>query len=150
MIRVCAFLRGGAAAERRDNRGRGGVMRTAGGLRMSLLMLLALLPGSGCSSYQRVDVADERLHQELRAGNLVRIGEWVEVTLVDGSEHRFQVTGSDADSLRGDGIEVAVVDIAELAVRDFSPARTGALVGGISAAWLVLVTVALSSVTFMM
>lgn len=121
------------------------------GLRLiALVPLTALLLVSGCSSYQRLDVAPERLHQEVRAGNLVRIGEWVEVTLVDGSEHRFQVTGSDENSLRGDDIAVSVDDIAELAVRDFSAARTGALVGGISAAWLALVAVALSSVTFMM
>lgn len=117
---------------------------------IALASLSVLLLGSGCSSYQRLDVPPERLHQELRSGNLVRIGEWVEVTLVDGSEHRFQVTGSDENALQGDGVAVSVDDIAELAVQDFSPARTGALVGGISVAWLVLVTVALSSVTFMM
>lgn len=118
--------------------------------RCGALALAAVLAAGGCTSFKTVELPPGTLKEEIVAGNVVKPGDRIRVTRRVGEPVSFRVTGIRDGLLLGEGVSVAIEEIEALESREYSAGKTVALVGGISAATVALMLVALSSVAFMM
>lgn len=64
----------------------------------------------------------------IRAQNLIREGDRVEIRTVDDEEYRFKVLSVDDEIVHGNAVSVRIDDNADLSVRRFSGQRTVGLV----------------------
>ena len=113
--------------------------------RVRLTTLLALLAlAAGCTATHRVDMDVETLRDELRSGGLVEVGDRVTVvTTVQGSL-TFEVTDVDAESIRGDSVEVPIDEVVTMEQRKIAPLRTvGAVYGGMFLVGMILGSVSI-------
>lgn len=104
---------------------------------------------AGCTSLQPVSFEPEVLRREIAAGNIVHRGDRIRVTTTAGETRDFKVDLATGDTLVGKDIQVPISDIAAIEIREYSPGRTGAFVGGATLASALLLTVALSSLVIL-
>ena len=93
---------------------------------------------SGCTSMKTVDMPESELQSRIRAGELVEVGEKVQLVTSDGREPEFVVTGIDDNAIYGDGEQIPIDDVVAIKTRRFSAGKTAALAGGAVGAWALI------------
>ena len=89
------------------------------------------------------DLSPAELHQQIRTGELVSIGDKVLIITSDGLERRTVVSAVDEDSIHGESVQISIDDIRAIEVRKFSAGKTTlVVVGGLFAAMLIFLNVA--------
>jgi hypothetical protein len=116
-------------------------------VRVLLLVISALL--LGCTSLHKIDISEDQLHEQIRAGEILREGDRVQIITFDKKRHEIWVTGIDEalvygeKAVRGDrevrgqrkvereSVSVAIDDIVGIKTRDFSVGKTTVLSVGL-------------------
>ncbi len=93
-------------------------------------ILFVLLVGSGCTSMRAVEMSPEQLQQKVAAGEVIEVGDSVQIATTDGKTHKFKVSAVTADLVSGKDIEIPVGDILAVKTREFSGGKTTALTAG--------------------
>ena len=87
---------------------------------------------AGCTSLQTAEMPSNELRTQIRAGELISIGDRILVVTADGSEHKFKVTELDDTSIHGKDEIIRIDDIVALQTRELSAGKTALLAGGVS------------------
>lgn len=95
-----------------------------------LSILFVLLVASGCTSMKAVEMSPEQLQQKVAAGEIIKVGDSVQIATSDGKTHKFKVSAVTADLVSGKAIEIPVGDILAVKTREFSGGKTAALTAG--------------------
>jgi hypothetical protein len=92
---------------------------------------LIMLVAPACTTLRPIEGSPSELRQRINSGELVRVGDRLEVVTSDGKTH--QITVSKVGDGRIDGKEesIRIDQIVSLRKREFSGGRTLALVGGV-------------------
>jgi len=98
---------------------------------------LSLILG-GCTSMKTLEMSATDLQAQIRAGQLIKVGQRVEFVTTDGKEHRFTVTGIDQQVVDGHKESLQIDDIVGLRTREVSAGKTSLLVGGVVSAWVII------------
>lgn len=77
-----------------------------------------------------VEMSPEQLQQKVSAGEIISVGDSVQIATSDGQTHKFRVTAITADLVSGKDIEIPVTDILAVQTREFSGGKTTALAAG--------------------
>ena len=93
-------------------------------------ILFVLLVASACTSMKAVEMSPEQLQQKVSAGEIISVGDSVQIATSDGQTHKFRVTAITADLVSGKDIEIPVTDILAVQTREFSGGKTTALAAG--------------------
>ena len=91
---------------------------------------------------EKLNYPPEALRDAIRSGEVVRPGDRVAVTSVDGGERVLVVTEVDDDAIRGADAVVPIAEVIALERRELSLVRTGLAGAGLYA--LVMMAVATS------
>ncbi len=98
---------------------------------MKVVVVVAILTLTGCTSLQDVGLSSQELQARIRAGELVEAGDRVALRTADGRDFVMKVVEVNRESLRGDAAEVLIDDIVMLRVERIDPMRSaGAAAGG--------------------
>ena len=92
--------------------------------------MFVLLVASACTSMKAVEMSPEQLQQKVSAGEIISVGDSVQIATSDGQTHKFRVTAITADLVSGKDIEIPVTDILAVQTREFSGGKTTALAAG--------------------
>lgn len=95
------------------------------------LTISTVFLATGCAQLQNVPLA--RSEQGIARPN-VQVGDAVVATTKDGTKHKFQVLGVEADALRGERDRVAYADMQTLGVQkqgDMHIGKTALIVGAV-------------------
>ena len=98
----------------------------------TVALTLAMTLLAGCTSLQTAEMPSGELHTQIRAGELISIGDRILVVTADGSEHQFKVTELDDTSIHGKDEIIRIDDIVALQTRELSAGKTALLAGGAS------------------
>jgi hypothetical protein len=93
-------------------------------------MLIAILMVTGCTTLKPVELSPDQLQDRLPAGEIIQVGDSVEITTADGNQHKFKVTSITNGHVAGKDVEVPIADIVAVGKRETSMVKTLALVGG--------------------
>ena len=96
-----------------------------------LIVLAAVISCTGCTTLRPIEGTATELQQRINSGELLKPGDRVVVVTTDNHTHRFAVTAIGAGLIDGKSDSVPVDQIASLERRQFSRARTVALVCGV-------------------
>lgn len=94
------------------------------------LVVVALLPLTGCISVQKFDQPPTVLREAIRNGEIVEPGERVSVVTATQGELVFRVTELDGDAIHGVGVEVPIDDVVALQTQRVDVLRTAAVAVG--------------------
>jgi|WetSurSiteA1Bulk_404760.scaffolds.fasta_scaffold120424_2 hypothetical protein len=97
---------------------------------------------TGCSTLRPIQLSPEALQRNIESGYLVKPGDRVQVTTIDGNQHEFKVISIADGIIKGKDMEIPIKDISQVEKRTFSIGKTSGLVGGILAALYTTVLVA--------
>ena len=75
-----------------------------------IVSLLVIVGQIGCTNLRPVEASPEALHERIRQGDLIKVGDSVSIFTGDEKEHRFVVTAIDADAIHGEGSPTASYD----------------------------------------
>ncbi len=92
--------------------------------------IVVVLFVSGCTTMKPVEMSPEQLRQKVSAGEIVKVGDSIQIATTDGRTHKFKVTAVTNDRISGKEIEIPVGDILAVQTREFSGGRTTALAAG--------------------
>jgi hypothetical protein len=101
---------------------------------ISILVIINLI---GCTSLQTIEAPPDRLHEQIRHENLVKVGDKVRIITEDQKEHQFVVTAINEDEIRGDDVTIPIDSIVTVETRQFSAGKTTLLAGGITGTLLI-------------
>jgi hypothetical protein len=110
---------------------------------ISILLILNLI---GCTSLQTIEAPPDKLHEQIRNENLVKVGDKVRVITEDKKEHQFVVTAINEDEIRGEDVTIPIDSIVTVETRKVSAGKTALLAGGITGTVLVVFALLLMSV----
>jgi hypothetical protein len=110
---------------------------------ISILVIINLI---GCTSLQTIEVPPDKLHEQIRRENLVKVGDKVRIITEDQKEHQFVVTAIYEDEIRGKDVTVPIDSIVTLETREFSAGKTVLLGVGITGTVLLIATALLLAV----
>lgn len=111
-----------------------------------IISILVIISQVGCSNVQTIEASPEALHQRIRQGNLIKVGDAVNVFTGDEKEHRFVVTAIDADEIHGKSLRassegdkisreevvtIPIDSVVAVQTREVSIGKTALLTGGI-------------------
>ena len=100
-------------------------------MRTTTFALTLAMTLAGCTSLQTAEIPPNELHTQIRAGELISIGDRILVVTADGSEHKFKVTELDDTSIHGKDEIIRIDDIVALQTRELSAGKTALLAGGV-------------------
>jgi len=106
-------------------------------LRPAALLSAALL-SAACTTLRPIEGSSAELQQRITSGALLRPGDRVVIVASDGRAHRFAVKSVDAGIIHGRSESVPIEQVMTLRQRQFSRAKTAALVIGIGLACSVI------------
>jgi hypothetical protein len=106
-------------------------------LRTAALVCAASLI-AGCTTLRPIDDSPAELRQRITSGDLLKPGDRVVIVASDGKAHRFAIKSIDAGLIRGRSESVPIEQVVTLQQRQFSRAKTAALVIGIGLACSVI------------
>jgi hypothetical protein len=101
-------------------------------------LLTAVLLIAGCTSMQPIDGSPADLQQRINSGDLLKPGDRVVIVASDGRRHRLAIKSIDAGLIKGRSESVPIEQVASLQQRQFSRAKTAAMVIGIGLACTVI------------
>ena len=97
----------------------------------SLAVFLTVTSFGGCMSVKKIDQPPEVIRENIRNGGLVQPGDRIAVVSASQGERIFVVSEVDKDTIRGEGLEMAIDDVVALEKHAIDPLRTGlAIYGG--------------------
>jgi len=102
---------------------------------ISILVIINLI---GCTSLQTIEAPSDKLHEQIRRENLVKVGDKVRIITEDQKEHQFVVTAIYEDEIRGEDVTIPIDSIVTLETREFSTGKTVLLGVGITGAVLLI------------
>jgi len=103
------------------------------------ISILAIINFIGCTSLQTIEAPPDKLHEQIRHENLVKVGDKVRIITEDQQEHQFVVTAINEDDIRGEDVTIPIDSIVTVETREFSAGKTALLAGGITGTlWIVL------------
>jgi hypothetical protein len=97
----------------------------------SLIIITFIL--SGCTTLRPVELSQPVIQERIIAGDLIKTGDRVQITTIDGKLHALKVISVNNGTIKGKDIEIAVNDIMQVEKRTASPAKTVFLVVGVLA-----------------
>jgi hypothetical protein len=100
----------------------------------SILVIINLI---GCTSLQTIEAPPDKLHEQIRHENLVKVGDKVRIITEDQKEHQFVVTAIDDDEIRGEDVTIPIDRVVTVETREFSAGKTALLAGGITGTLLI-------------
>lgn len=104
--------------------------------RFSLIVVLIIC--TGCTTLRPIDGNPAELRQRIYSGDLLKTGDRVVIVASDGRSHRFAIKSIDAGVIRGRSESIRIEQVVSLQRRQFSRAKTTALVIGIGLACSVI------------
>ncbi|MGB7934555.1 MAG: hypothetical protein WCH04_20480 [Gammaproteobacteria bacterium] len=110
---------------------------------ISILLIINLI---GCTSLQTIEAPPEKLHEQIRHENLVKVGDKVRIITEDQKEHQFIVTAIYEDEIRGEDVTIPIDSIVTLETREFSTGKTVLLGAGITGTVLLILAAILLAV----
>ena len=115
-----------------------------------IISILVIISQVGCTNLQPIEASAKTLQERIRQGEIIKVGDSVSIFTEDEKEHRFVVTGIDADEIHGEGappasydhrrgpvaeqrtlITIPIDSIVGVQTREFSVGKTAVLTGGI-------------------
>ena len=87
----------------------------------SILVIINLI---GCTSLQTIEAPPDKLHEQIRHEDLVKVGDKVRIITEDQKEHQFVVTAINEDEIRGEDVTIPIDSIVTLETREFSTGKT--------------------------
>jgi hypothetical protein len=112
--------------------------QTSFGKLISILVIINLI---GCTSLQTIEAPPDKLHEQIRHENLVKVGDKVKIVTEDQKEHEFVVTATNENEIRGEDITIPIDSIVAVQTREFSAGKTALLVGGVTASTILLMVI---------
>jgi hypothetical protein len=103
-----------------------------------LISFLIIINFIGCTSLQTIEASPDKLHEQIRRENLVKVGDKVRIITEDQKEHQFVVTAIYEDEIRGEDVTIPIDSIVTLETREFSTGKTVLLGVGITGAVLLI------------
>jgi hypothetical protein len=110
---------------------------------VSILVIMNLI---GCTSLQTIEALPDKLHEQIRHEDVVRVGDKVRIITEDQKEHQFVVTAINEDEIRGEDVTIPIDSIVMLEIREFSTGKTVLLGVGITGTVLLIATALLIAV----
>lgn len=111
----------------------------------------------GCTTVRPIEATPDALHERIRQGDLIKVGDAVNIFTEDEKEHRFLVTAIDADTIQGEGsppasydprrgttesqrtkVTIPIDSIVAVQTREVSVGKTALLAGGITGLMLLI------------
>ena len=106
-----------------------------------LISVLVIINLIGCTSLQTIEAPPDKLHEQIRHENLIKVGDKVKIITEDQKEHQFVVTAINEDAIRGEDATIPIDSIAAVQTREFSTGKTALLAGGITAGTILLMVI---------
>lgn len=103
--------------------------KSAAAFSVSFLVMISLLLG-GCTSLQRTELEPYELHSAIRSGELLKVGDRVQLVNADGSKLKLTVEEIDDQSIIGKDNIAPIDDVVALETKEISAGKTSLLVGG--------------------
>ena len=103
----------------------------------SILVIINLI---GCTSLQTIDAPPDKLHEQIRHEDIVKIGDKVRIVTEDQNEHQFVVTAINENEISGEEVTIPIDSIVTLETREFSTGKTVLLSVGITGTVLLIAT----------
>ena len=110
---------------------------------ISILVIINLI---GCTSLQTIEAPPDKLHEQIRRENLVKVGDKVRIITEDQKEHQFVVSAIYEDEIRGEDVTIPIDSIMTLETREFSTGKTVLLGVGITGTVLLILTAILIAI----
>jgi len=104
-----------------------------------------------------IEASPEVLHERIRQGDIIKVGDSVSIFTEHGKEHRFVVTAIDADEIHGEGsppasydsrrgpapsqrtaVTIPIDGVVAVKNREFSIGKTALLAGGVTGIMLLI------------
>jgi hypothetical protein len=104
--------------------------------RFSVIVVIIIC--TGCTTLRPVEGSPAELRQRINSGALLKPGDRVVIVASDGRVHRFAIKSVDAGIIQGRSESVPIEQVMTLRQRQFSRAKTAALVIGIGLACSVI------------
>ena len=109
---------------------------------ISILLIINLI---GCSSLQTIEAPPDKLHEQIRHENILKVGDKVKIITEDQKDYQFVVTAINQDEIRGEDVTIPIDSIAAVQTRVLSTGKTALLAGGMTAgAILVMIIIAVA------
>lgn len=105
---------------------------------ISILLIINLI---GCTSLQTIEAPPDKLHEQIRHENLLKVGDKVKIITEDQKDYQFVVTAINQDEIRGEDVTIPIDSIAAVQTRELSTGKTALLAGGITATMLVVMII---------
>ncbi|HXY96856.1 MAG TPA: hypothetical protein VEH00_07755 [Steroidobacteraceae bacterium] len=110
-----------------------------------VVYVLIVLLSTGCTTLRPIGGSPSELQQRINSGELLRVGDRVEVVTSDGNTHRIIVTKLGDGRIEGGNESISVERIVSLQKREFSGGKTLALIGAAALAVLLGIGVSQAS-----
>jgi hypothetical protein len=101
----------------------------------SILVIINLI---GCTSLQTIEAPPDKLHEQIRYQDIVKVGDKVRIITEDQKEHQFIVTAINEDDISGEEVTIPIDSIVTLETREFSTGKTVLLGAGITGTALLI------------
>ena len=95
-----------------------------------LIIILMFLIASGCTTLKTVELEPQQLHEQISTGNIIQVGDKVQVVTSDGMRHKFKVKAITENRIVGKDIDIPIMDIVALEIRIPDDEKTSLLVAG--------------------
>jgi len=109
----------------------------------SILVIINLI---GCTSLKTIEAPPDKLHEQIRHENLVKVGDKVRIITEDQKEQQFVVIAVNGDEIRGEDVAIPIDSIVTMETREFSTGKTVLLGVGITGTVLLIATALLLAV----
>lgn len=84
---------------------------------------------TGCTTLKPIQMSPQALQRSILSGYLVKPGDRVQITTIDGKQNEFKVISIADGTIRGKDVEIPIKDISQLDIRTFSIGKTSGLAG---------------------
>jgi hypothetical protein len=108
-------------------------------LRTTMLFAMLCITCTSCTAFRPIEGSSDEIQGRVLSGELLAVGERVRLVTSDGRQHRFRIVDVDPvqDVVSGRNDRVRISQITDLARREVSWLRTGALIGALGVLGLV-------------
>lgn len=106
-----------------------------------LISILVIINFIGCTSLRTIEAPPDKLHEQIRHENLIKVGDRVRIVTEDKKEHEFVATAINKDEIRGKDVIVPIDSIVAVQTREFSTGKTALLAGGVTAGTILLMVI---------
>ena len=98
-------------------------------MRKIIVCVLIVVMAPGCTTLHPIAGSSSELQQRINSGELLRVGDRLEIATTDGKTHQITVNGFGDGRIDGKEESIRVDQIVSLQKREYSGGKTLALVG---------------------